>query len=303
MEIAAEFMRLYSPVMKRLTPEWQRRGAERLMAPTALCLETPRERVDAGGVAATWFRPRAHAHGATIYYLHGGGYVLGSMRTHGNLIVDLCDAAGASALGLEYRLAPEHPFPAAIEDGVAGYRYLLAQGVRPDDIVFAGDSAGAGLTLATLFQARELGLPLPAAAILLSPWADLGCNSTTLAVHDPYDYVARPYLKLCAEWWLAGQDPKHPLASPVHGDFRGLPPLLIQVGGAETLLDDAVRVAARAREAGVDVRLDVHRDMNHVFHLLASFLPEARSALREAGAFVRDATSKDARKLAQAPLP
>ena len=292
MEIASEFMRLYGPVLKRLSPENQRKAAEGLLQPTELALETPQTPVDANGVPATWFKPRGTSHDAVIYYLHGGGYILGSMHTHQNLISGFCKAAGCHALGLSYRLAPEHPFPAAIEDAVAGYRHLLSDGVSPDRIVIAGDSAGGGLTLATLFQLRDLGLPLPASAVLISPWADIAAGSSTLDLHFPYDYIVRPHLELCAEWLLAGQNPKHPLVSPVLGDFRNLPPLLIQVGGAEALLDDAVRVAARAREAGVDVRLDVHDDMVHVFHIFMSFLPQAQRAVHELGAFVRETTSR-----------
>lgn len=292
MEIASEFMRLYGPVLSRLSPENQRKAAEALLQPTPLALDTPRSAVDANGVPATWFKPRGSSHDAVIYYLHGGGYILGSMDTHQNLISGVTHAAGCHAMALEYRLAPEHPFPAAIEDSVAGYRHLLAEGIAPERMVIAGDSAGGGLTLATLFQLRDLGLPLPASAVLISPWADVGGSSSTMALHYPYDYIVQNHLELCANWLLSGQDARHPLASPVHGSFRGLPPMLIQVGGAEALLDDAVRVASRAREAGVDVRLDVHDDMVHVFHLFMSFLPEAQRAVQDFGAFVRESTAR-----------
>jgi len=295
MEIAAEFMRLYGPVMKRLSPVQQRRAAEGLLKPTRLSRDMLQRAVQANGVTASWFKPEPTEHDAVIYYLHGGGYILGSMQTHQNLIAGFCNAAACEAFALEYRLAPEHPFPAAIEDSVAGYRHLLAEGIAPERIVIAGDSAGAGLTLATLFQLRDLGLPLPAAAILISPWADVEGNSKTMELHSQYDYLIMPHLKLCADWVLSGENPRHPLISPVHGDYSGLPPMLIQVGGVEALLDDAVRVAARAREAGVDVRLDVHQDMVHVFHIFSSFLPEAQRAVREFGAFVRDRTSSAAR--------
>lgn len=295
MEIASEFMRLYGPVLKRLSADNQRKAAEGLLKPARIALETPQTRVSANGVPASWFRPASTASDAVIYYLHGGGYILGSLHTHQNLISGLCAAAECAALAPEYRLAPEHPFPSAIEDSVAGYRYLLAEGIAPERIVVAGDSAGGGLTLATLFQLRDLGLPMPAGAVTISPWADLEGTGKTMELHFPYDYIVRPHLDLCTDWLLSGQDPKHPLASPIHGDFRDLPPLLIQVGGAEALLDDAVRVAARAREAGVDVRLDVHQDMVHVFHIFASFLPEAQRALREFGAFVRRTTSTERR--------
>ncbi len=291
MEIAAEFMRLYGPVLTRLSPTNQRRAADGLLRPTRLAQAMPREDVRANGIPATWFRPEETSHDAVIYYLHGGGYILGSMQTHQNLITGFCNAAECAAFALDYRLAPEHPFPAAIEDSVAGYRYLLEEGIAPERIVIAGDSAGGGLTLATLFQLRDLALPLPAAAILVSPWADVEGNSKTIELHAPYDYLVMSHLKLCADWVMSGQNPKHPLISPVLGDFRDLPPMLIQVGGAEALLDDAVRVAACAREAGVDVRLDVHTDMVHVFQMFSSFLPQAQRAVREFGAFVREKTS------------
>lgn len=296
MEIAAEFMRLYGPVLKRLSPENQRRAANGLLQPTPLAQSMPRESVQASGVPAAWFRPEDRSHDAVIYYLHGGGYILGSLQTHQNLISGFCTASGCEAFALEYRLAPEHPFPAAIEDSVTGYRHLLEEGIAPERIVIAGDSAGAGLTLATLFQVRDLGLPLPAAAVLISPWADIEGNSKTMELHYPYDYLVMPHLKLCADWVLSGQNPKHPLISPVYGDYRGLPPMLIQVGGVEALLDDAVRVASHAREAGVEVRLDVHQDMVHVFQIFSSFLPEAQRAVREFAAFVREKTSHASRR-------
>jgi acetyl esterase/lipase len=223
--------------------------------------------------------------------LHGGGYVLGSLYTHQNLISGFSYEARCRVFGIDYRLAPEHAFPRAIEDAVAGYQHLLARGVDPSKIVIAGESAGGGLTLATLLKLRELELPYPAAVALISPWCDLEGLGKSMSLHADADYVTKPHLLLCARWLLGDDhDAKHPLASPIYADYTGLPPLYIHAGGSEALLDDALRVAQRAREAGVEVDLDVYPDMVHAFHIFASFLPEARVAIRRIGEYVRRKT-------------
>ncbi len=294
MEIVAEFMRLYSPVLMRLSPELQRKGAASILKSSALAEETGRERARVNDMDAEWFIPARESHEAVLYYLHGGGYVLGSLSTHQNLISGLSADAGCRAFAIDYRLAPEHPFPRAVEDAVEGYRYLIDRGIAPSRIVIAGESAGGGLTLSTLLELRARGLPQPAAAVLISPWCDLEGRGASLALQADTDYITKPYLDLCARWLLDGKDPRHPLASPVHADLAGLPALYIQAGGSEGLLDDSIRVAQRAREAGVDVDLDVHPDMVHAWHVFASFLPEARLAIRRVGEFVRRKTGADA---------
>jgi acetyl esterase/lipase len=290
LEIVAEFMRLYGPISMRLTAEQQRRGAEKLIQPNAVALRARRESAVGHGVPGEWFTPPTLSHDAVLYYLHGGGYVIGSANTHQNLIAQLCEDSGCRAFAINYRLAPEHPFPAAIEDAVAGYRYLLERGTDPARIVVAGDSAGGGLMFGLLQQIRDLRLPRPAAGVGLSPWCDVNAEGATIALHAPFDYIIEPHLALSRRWLMAGQDARHPLVSAVHADLTGLPPLLIQAGGAEALLDDAVRVTARAREAGVSVQLDVHSDMPHVFQLFTSVTPIARRALADAAAFLRTHT-------------
>ena len=244
--------------------------------------------VDAGGVPGEWIAAPGAAEDRTILYLHGGGYVFWEVWTDRDLISRLTRSAGARGLGIDYRLAPEHPFPAALDDAIGAYRWLLANGADPSHIVIAGDSAGGGLTLATLVALRDAGKPLPSCGICISPWVDLealGESRTTKAQVDPI--VAREVTLRMAKMYLGENDWRTPLAAPLYADLRGLPPLLIQVGNQETLLDDSTRIAQRAEEAGVDVTLDVWDDMPHVWHIFASFLPEARQAINGAGELIR----------------
>ncbi len=249
------------------------------------------QRVNAGGLPAEWAADESAAGDHAALYLHGGGYVIGSVRTHRVLMAGLSRASGARVLGLEYRLAPEHPFPAPVEDAVAAYRWLLRQGYAPGRIAVAGDSAGGGLAVAMLAQARSYGLPLPAAAVCFSPWVDLeGIGDSMTANAGSSDMVERDGLLFMANAYLNGANPRAPLAAPLYADLRGLPPTLIQAGGAETLLDDSTRLAEAARAAGVAVELDVWDDMIHVWQLFAPMLPEGRQALAQAGAFIRKHT-------------
>jgi epsilon-lactone hydrolase len=247
--------------------------------------------VDAGGVPAEWIAPPGAAEGRVLLYLHGGGYVVCSVNTHRDLMARLARAAGGRALGIDYRLAPEHPFPAAVEDATAAYRWLVSRGTDPARIAIAGDSAGGGLTLATLVALRDAGDPLPAAAACLSPWVDLegvGASMTAKATVDPF--VHKEMIQFMAQQYLGDRDPRTPLAAPLYADLRGLPPLLIQVGTAEVLLDDGTRIAERARAAGVEVSLDVWDDMIHVWQLFAPILPEGQQAIERIGAFIRART-------------
>jgi epsilon-lactone hydrolase len=250
------------------------------------------EPVSAGGVKAEWISAADAAADRAILYLHGGGYIMGSIATHRELIARLSKAARARVLALDYRLAPEHPFPAPVEDATAAYRWMLAQGLKPSRIVVSGDSAGGGLTVAALVAFRDAGLPMPAAGIPISPWVDLeaiGDSMKTRAARDP---VVRPeMIREIASVYLAGQSPRSPLAAPLYADLRGLPPLLIHVGDAEALLDDSRRLAERAKAAGVDVTLEIWPEMPHVWHLFAHFLPEGQQAIDRAGEFVRKLTA------------
>ena len=244
--------------------------------------------VVAGGVPGEWVvAPDADAD-RVILYVHGGGYCLGSLDSHRNLVGRLSAEAKARVLSLDYRLAPEHPYPAAVEDAVAAYRWLLAEGVPANRIAISGDSAGGGLTLATLLALKEEGDPLPAAGVPLSPWADLEGTGESVKTRAAVDLMVRAEgLKEMADFYAAGADLRLPRLSPLYGDYAGLPPLLIHVGDAEVLLDDAVRVAERAKAAGVDVTLAIWDEMPHVFQAFTGLLPEADQALEAIGQFVR----------------
>ena len=247
------------------------------------------EHVNAPVAPAEWLRPPAGDSGRVVLYLHGGGYVIGSPRSHRHLAAAIAGAASASALLLDYRLAPEHPYPAAVEDATAAYRWLLDRAVAPGRIVIAGDSAGGGLTVATLLALREAGVPLPAAGVCISPWVDLTCGGDsyrTKAAADPI--VTRAAVAQMAQAYLGATPPRTPLASPLFADLRGLPPLLIHVGSEEVLLDDARLLAERARAAGVEVGLEVYERMIHVWHWFLPMLDEAQSAVEAIGRFVRE---------------
>lgn len=266
----------------------RRRRLDALGAQYALPADVRIEAVSANGVPAEWnSTPGAEASRAMLY-LHGGGYVAGSLLSHRSMVAEAGRAAGLRCLALDYRLAPEHPFPAAVEDAVAGYRYLLDQGFAPSRIAIGGDSAGGGLTAATLVALRDQGLPMPACAWLISPWVDLestGESMASKAASDPM--VQKPYLLEIADLYLGVAKPRTPLASPLHAALHGLPPLLIQVGAAETLLDDAVMFARRAGAEDVAVTLEIWPEMIHVWHLFHPQVAAGRKALAAAGDFVR----------------
>lgn len=223
-----------------------------------------------------------------VLYLHGGGYALGSCHTHRKLAGDLSRAAGVRVLLPEYPLAPEHPFPAAIEAVAALYRELLATGARPERTAIAGDSAGGGLTAAVLLVLRERGVALPAVAVLISPWLDMVRDAPAdagMVARDPI--IAPEDLALFRDWYLHGRDPRDPLASPVLADLRGLPPMLVHVGRHEVILGDSRRFAERCRDAGVAVELEEWEEMIHVWHVFAGRVPEATAAVERIGTFLR----------------
>ncbi len=250
------------------------------------------EPVSVDGMKAEWIAAPEAAEDRAILYLHGGGYAIGSINTHRDLTSRIARAAQALALLIDYRLAPEHPFPAAVHDAAAAYRWLLSNGFKPERTVIAGDSAGGGLTVATLLALRDAGDPLPAAGVCLSPWVDLGVSGesmTTRADIDPL--VTRDGVLAMAGYYLGNTDPRTPLASPIYADLDGLPPLLVHVGTAETLYDDATRLAERAKAAGVNVTFEPWADMIHVWHYFASMLPEGRQAIDRVGEFILEHTS------------
>ena len=242
--------------------------------------------VNAGGVSAEMISWREYDEGRIVLYLHGGAYVIGSPRTHRDLILRIARRCRARVLTIDYRLAPENPHPAALEDALAAYRWLIETGSDPKRIVIMGDSAGGGLTLALIMALRDSGDPMPACAVCLSPWTDLTVSGESMKTHRRKDPLLDPeYIQYYARLYASENDAAKPYVSPLFGDFRALPPLLIHVGGAEVLLDDSLRVAEKASSAGVLVELKVWPGMIHVFQALAAVLPDSRRALREIGEF------------------
>lgn len=243
---------------------------------------------DAGPVPAEWLIPPNAPPDRALLYFHGGAWYMGSAQTHRAFVSRLAYASGTKALSINYRLAPEHPFPAGLEDCIAAYEWLLQNGIAADKIVVAGDSAGGNLTLALLIALREAGKPLPAGAVALSPATDLaftGESVTTRRHLDPFFSNAVP--RTIVEDYITDHDPCHPLISPLYADLHGLPPLLLHVGEHEILLDDAVRFSNRAVAAGVDSKTVVWPEMFHVFQIFEPILPEARQANTQIAAFIR----------------
>ena len=275
----------------RKTIEDDRASYERMLSSMPLDDDITTERVGAGGVPAEWIAAPGAEEQRILLYLHGGGYAFGSMRTHRVMLAHISRAAKARVLGLDYRLAPENPFPAPVEDSVAAYLWLLANGADPGKIVIGGDSAGAGLMVAVLVALKYIGEPLPAAGVGISSWADMEATGQSYVKNAEVDpSVSRDRILRIAKVYLGGKDPRAPLASPLHADLRGLPPLLLHVGSIETLLDDTTGLAKRAKEVGVEVEVDIWDDMPHVWHHFAPILPEGQQAIQRIGEFVRKHT-------------
>ncbi|GLW52656.1 alpha/beta hydrolase [Kitasatospora phosalacinea] len=268
------------------TPEEQRTGFAAAVgrpAPEGVAVR----RTVMGGRPALELEPADASEHGRLLYLHGGGYLVGSPDTHAGLVGELARRAGLRALSPDYRLAPEHPFPAALDDGLAAYRELLESGTDPRRLVLAGDSAGGGLVLATLLAARAAGLPLPAAAAVFSPWVDLTLTGASYRSRKEADPIfTEADIRAYADHYLGTGDRANPLASPLFADLAGLPPLLVQVGTNELLLDDALRLAARAAEQDVTVTLEVESGVPHVFQQQFGRLDEADAALDRAARFL-----------------
>jgi epsilon-lactone hydrolase len=266
---------------------WQLRLADRLIPRPPRGTETIA--IDAGGVPAERVTTPASRQDRHILYLHGGGYVAGWAGLCRDLTWRLATLCRGCVLGVNYRLAPEHPFPAALDDTVAAYRWLLAQGADPKRIALVGDSAGGGLVFAALLRLRDEGIELPAAAAVVSPWTDLALTGQSLQINAVIDPVipaeqVPQVVALC----LAGANPRNPYASPLYGDLTGLPSTLILVGGDEVLRDDAVRMADKMRAAGCNVEIEVWPRMWHVWYLCTRGMPEATAAITRIAAFVKD---------------
>jgi epsilon-lactone hydrolase len=270
------------------TLEQIRQAFEKMLTQSPVAPGVVFEAETAGGLPATWCIPSQAVRGQVLLYLHGGGYVIGNPTAYRPMGSEFASRLKTRVLIPDYRLAPENPFPAALDDALKVYRWLLDQKIAPKSIVLAGDSCGGGLTVATLVAIRDAGLPLPAGAAVISPWADLEVNSDSFvskAKEDPL--IEAEGLRGMAAAYLGSTSPRNPSASPIYANLAGLPPLLIQVGSAEILLDDATRLAARAGAAGVKVRLDIWPDMFHVWHVSASMLDEGREALDDAAGFLK----------------
>jgi acetyl esterase/lipase len=251
-------------------------------------VDTVIEAVDIAGLPAEWVSVPESRPRPVILYFHGGGYCIGSAQTHRDLVGRLCRAAGARALSVDYRLAPENPHPAAVEDGVAAYRYLRSQGVPAKSIIIAGDSAGGGLTLATLLSLRESGDELPAGGICMSPVTDLAKEGESMRTKVDVDPMVQPRSSTAyANMYIGDGNTRTPLASPLYATLEGLPPLLILVGTWEVLLDDSTRFAKKAEAAGVTVELEVWEEMVHIWPFFAAVLPEARQAIDRMGDFIK----------------
>jgi acetyl esterase/lipase len=248
--------------------------------------------VDAGGVQAMWAAPHGGADDRVLLCLHGGGFVGGSMYTHRKMFGHLAKAVGARALIVHYRRTPEHRHPAPVDDATTAYAWLLELGVRPEHVALAGDSAGGGLTLTTMLRARARGLPLAAALLPISPWVDMAFTGGSLVANRPTDVLFGGDTPMDLERLVdmllgAHGDRRDPLASPLYADLTGFPPMYVQVGGDEMLLDDARRLDEHARKAGVEVRLDVFPEQQHTFQMSAGRAPEADDAIRLMAEWVR----------------
>ena len=287
-KIAEEFRSFpYRPdaTLKEIRDNFEALAKRRFQPPTGLTFSP----VVADGVPAEWIVPAGEVGDRIILYIHGGGFCMGSLDTHRGLTARLALAARARALSVDYRLAPEHPFPAAVDDVVTAYRWLLKQGHRGDQIVLAGDSAGGGIALSTLVALRDAGVAMAAAAVCMSPVTDLAKEGESMRTRAHLDPMVRPESsKANADRYIGDRDHKTPLASPLYGRLAGLPPVRIHVGDDEVLLDDSLRYVERAVAAGVDARADVWMGMPHGFPASIGRLKAAAQALDAIGAFLAE---------------
>lgn len=283
--------------MKSDDPLIQRAEFEKSASIFKLPEDVVSEAVSAGGVSAEWITTPEVKNDRVHLHLHGGAYYTGSINTHRDLVSRLGRAAVIRSLVIDFRLAPEHPYPAALEDSTRAYRWLLGEGYDPAKIFISGDSSGGGLALATLVNLRHADDPLPAGAVCLSPWTDLALTGDSVKSKARVDPINKlEYMTMSSQLYAGEHDLKTPLISPLYADLSGLPPLLIQVGSEETLLDDSTRLAERARAVGVEVTFEIWEGMFHIFQLSARFLPEARRAIEEIGVFIRQRIESEARQ-------
>jgi acetyl esterase/lipase len=247
-----------------------------------------------GGVFGTWLSPKAPTSDAVLLYFHGGGYCLGSIDTHGDLVATLAETAQLKTFTPHYRLAPENPYPAALDDAYAAYQALRESGVAPAQIVVGGDSAGGGLSLALLLKLREARQPMPAGALLFSPWVDLTIEMPSVIENAPYDFLDREALQLWASLYRGATPTTHPSISPLYAELSGLPPLLIFAGEVELLIDEAKALYEKARAAHVEARLIIAPDMMHDYPMMHMMAQPAKDAVHHAARFLRDVTKRTA---------
>ena len=251
------------------------------------------EKIDHGPVKGEWHRSKNTRSRRTILYLHGGGYAFGSVKSHRNLTFALAKEAAADVFSLEYRLTPEHPFPAPVEDACAAWNWLIKDGRDPAQITIAGDSAGGGLALALALSCRDRGLPSPAGVVLFSPWTDMSVSGASVDANEETDVMfKRAYIEGGAKNYLAGADQEDPLASPVFADLSGLPPALIFASDSEALLDDAVRVHEKLLSAGGQSKLVVEKGLAHIWPVYIGRFPEAMRTTKQASAFIKAQTNE-----------
>lgn len=296
-EVTNEFMRLQLAHATSQHPRVVRAQQDRLgRALPSLALLRATQRVERlGGVAGTWLLPRVEQPEALLLYLHGGGYCMGSMLTHRDLVATIMLEAQVRTFTPHYRLAPEHPHPAAIEDALAVYRALLEQGANPQRIVVGGDSAGGGLTLALLLRLREVALPMPAGALLISPWVDLTCSLPSVRDNVPYDFGDGQLLQYWATLYRGDTPANDPLISPLYADLHGLPPLCIFAGELELLIDEARALHDNARAASVESELICGPAMVHDYPLMHMMSQPAKEAIHHAARFIQDVCSRASR--------
>ena len=240
------------------------------------------------GMKAEWLTPKGSSREKVIFYTHGGGYVSGSCSDHRMHVAKFVEGTGLPALLFEYRLAPEHPFPAALEDSVAAYQWLLEQGTAPENIIIVGESAGGGLCLATLVALRDQNIPLPSAGVAMSPWTDLTRSGESYKRNERKDISTLGSWDVWGDFYVGDNDPKHPWLSPLHANLHGLPPVMLQVGDNEILLDDSVRFVEKAKAAGVEVTLQVWEGMVHCFAIMAPMFPEATQAMNDIFTYIEE---------------
>jgi acetyl esterase/lipase len=280
---------LPTPTVAAIDLEHQRTLAERFGETTVAPVGVRYDTIDAAGVRAEWVTPSTAASEGVLVYFHGGGYCHGSMSSRSRLVGHIVNAARCRALNVDFRLAPEHPHPAALDDGLAVYRWLLAQEIAPEQIVAAGDSAGAGLALAVALAARDQHLPPLAGCVMISAWVDMALTAPSITSRANVDPLqSRAVMEHCIGYFLGDRDRRDPSASPLYADLTGLPPLYIQTGDADLLMDDSTRLASKARKAGVDVRLDVFPHMPHIHQMWAGMMPEADEAIACIGGYLRE---------------